>query len=93
MSAKRMAFSPEALLRLVGVSPPEQRVNRIMSSAADGLTIMDQGSFRTVTEIQLALQHGRMRTPFPHRVSLGRVVDLFVGTAGPGLSTEHQLVR
>ena len=85
-------FSSKALSRLVGFSPSEQRVNRIMSSAADDLWLMDRESFREVIEIQLALQHVRMRTPFPHRVSLGRVVDLLVGTAGPGLSTEHPLV-
>ena len=86
-------FSSKALLRFVCFSPPEQRVSRIMSFAADDLMLMDQASFRTVIEIQLALQHVRKRTPFPHRVSLGRVVDLLVGTAGPGLSTEHPLVR
>ena len=82
-----------ALLRHVGCSPPEQRVNRIMSASADDLSLMDPGSFRTVIEIQLALQHVRKRTPFPHRVCLGRVVDLLVGAAGPRLSTEHPLVR
>jgi hypothetical protein len=103
-------FNSQALLRLVGFSPPECEllnlivssavtrmtacwVNRIVSSATDDRMLMDPGSFRTVIEIQLALQRVRRLTPFPHRVGLGRVVDLLVGTAGPGLSTEHPLVR
>jgi hypothetical protein len=87
-------FNSKALLRLVGFSPPRQRVNRIMSATAfPAIQRIDPASCRAVIEIQLALNVVRMRTPSPHRVSLGHVVDLLVGTAGLGLSTRHRLVQ
>ena len=87
-------FNSKALLRLVGFSPPRQRVNRIMSATAfPAIQRIDPASCRAAIEIQLALNVVRMRTPSPHRVSLGHVVDLLVGTAGLGLSTRHRLVQ
>ena len=61
-------FSSKALLRLVGFSPPEQRVIRIMSSAADDLWLMDRDLARVVKalQVQAVLYDGEQQVALDH---------------------------
>ena len=88
-------FDPQALLMSLGYSPPGNRIKRIMENvaAAGDLALMDETVFRNVVTIQVALQSFRKTTPFPHSVTLKRVIDLLVGAVGHNFEAEHPLVR
>ena len=93
MATRRLlddVYNSSILMAHIDWIPPEQRIERVMNSAKrrGDTQIMDKASFRTLVEIQLALQHkrdGETRNCFP----FGEVVNLLVRSVARGWSSRH----
>ena len=96
-AAARLLFLAPYDLGLVSVNldywPSTARVDCIVSAAHSDMPLMDLKDFNQIVTAQLLLQHLRVQKPFPHRISIGEMLDVFVGGVDARLSCTHPFVR
>ena len=82
-----------ALMNHLGWAPNEDRLRRIMTSAAEDLPFVEPGPIRQICVIQLCLQHMMQQgQSFPYPFPLRTVLDL-LARAVSGLGANHPVVN
>ena len=96
-AAARWLFLAPYDLELVSVNlryvPPKARVDRLVRAAENDLRFMDLEEFKQIVTAQLLLQHMRVHKPYPHRITIREMLDVFVGSVDARLSCTHPFIQ